>query len=63
MGLPFEYDVDRARSMGGRHIRIADGTIGTITDAGFASPACLRMLDDCMAMIEKDHFPKNIVGA
>jgi hypothetical protein len=61
VGLLFEYEVGLARSKAGRHIRVVDGFVGTITDAGLASLARLCMIDARMAMLEKDHFPKDTV--
>ena len=61
VGLLFEYEVGLARSKAGRQISVAEGFVGTITDTSLASLARLCMIDARMAMIEKNHFPKDTV--
>ena len=58
---PWRVDIVIVRSMGGRHIRVADRPIGTAIHAFLAALARLRMIDARMAMIEKDYLPKNTV--
>ncbi len=58
-----EYDIVIMRSMGGRHIRVADRPVGAAIYAFLAALARLRMIDARMTMIEKDYFPKNAVWA
>ena len=50
-----------ARSMGRRHIRVADRPVWTAIHAFPASLTGLGMIEARMAMVEKDYFPKDTV--
>lgn len=51
------------RLTGWRNIYVADGCIGTNTDAFLASFACLGMIDMRVSMLEKHDLSKDLVGA